>query len=178
MSEVAVAPESTEREDFDDFVAARGGALWRSAWLLTGDTFKAEDLVQTALAKAWPHWERLSRDGSFEPYVRRVLFTTYVAWWRRRWNAEIVSDRLPESDGRERDESGRVVQHRDLVSALAELPKGQRAVVVLRYFDDRTESETADLLGVSVGTVKSQASRALATLRSSRHLTRTDEDRR
>ena len=77
-----------------------------------------------------------------------------------------MSDRLPESDGREGDESGRVVQHRDLVSALAELPKGQRAVVVLRYFDDRTESETADLLGVSVGTVKSQASRALATLRS------------
>src|SRR5919201_5797760 len=88
MSEVAVAPdevELTEHDDFDAFVAARGSALWRTAWLLTGDHHKAEDLVQTALGKAWPHWDRLAREGSFEAYVRRVLFNTYVAWSRRRW---------------------------------------------------------------------------------------------
>lgn len=158
-----------EHDDFDAFVAARGGALWRSAWLLTGDRQKAEDLVQTALGKSWPHWQRLMREGSFEAYVRRVLYTTYVAWWRRRWNAELVSDRLPER-ATDADAQGEVVQHRDLVAALADLPKGQRAVVVLRYFEDLTEAETADVLGVTVGTVKSQAARAMAALRSSRHL--------
>lgn len=178
MSEVAVAPGRTDRlepaartepDDFDAFVAARSGALWRSAWLLTGDRHKAEDLVQTALGKSWPHWERLSCEGSFEAYVRRVLYTTYAAWWRRRWNAELVSDRLPEREA-ERDAQGQVAQYRDLVAALAELPKGQRAVLVLRYFEDLTEAETADVLGVTVGTVKSQASRAMAALRTSRHL--------
>jgi RNA polymerase sigma-70 factor (sigma-E family) len=168
MSEVAVAPEPTTHDDFDAFVAARGGALWRSAWLLTGDQHKAEDLVQTALGKAWPHWQRLSRDGSFEAYVRRVLFTTYVAWWRRRWNSELPTAAVPERDTD--DGSGRVAQQRDLVRALAELPRGQRAVVVLRYFEDLTEAETAVLLQCSVGTVKSQTSRALASLRASRHL--------
>ena len=79
---------------FDDFVLARGDALWRGAWLLTGDAQMAEDLVQTALAKAWPKWDRVGPDG-FEPYVRRILFTTYASWWRRKWTGERPTGDLP-----------------------------------------------------------------------------------
>ena len=150
-------------QDFATWVDARRGALWRSAWLLTGDTHRAEDLVQTALAKVWPRWSRVLAGGDPEPYVRRVMYTTYVTWWRRRWNAEeptvIRSDAAtPEQD---------VDLQRDLARALATLPRGQRAVVVLRFFDDLTEAQTAQVLGCSVSSVKTQTSRALAKLRTS-----------
>jgi len=158
VSDVTV-DEAGTRERFDAFVAARGDALWRTAWLLTGDSWLAEDLVQTALAKAWPRFARVG-DG-FEAYVRRTMFTTYVAWWRRQWNGERPTAVLPESPGPGPD----LDQRHDLLAALATLPRGQRAVVVLRYFEDLTEARTADLLGIRVGTVKSQCSRALATLR-------------
>ena len=154
-------------ETFEGFVAARGDALWRSAWLLTGDHQLAEDLVQTALAKSWRAWSRVGAD-SFEAYVRRVLFTTYVSWWRRKWSGERPTEALPEPAVPGPDTDTR----NDLVAALAELPRGQKAVVVLRYFEDLTEQQTADLLGISVGTVKSQCSRALTSLRSSSHLQR------
>lgn len=156
---------------FDEFVAARSGALWRSAWLLTGDTGKAEDLLQTALGKAWPHFDRVNGDGSFEAYVRRVMFNTYAAWWRRRWNAEVPAATPPERAGATVD----VDLRRDLVTALAALPRGQRAVVVLRFVEDLTEAQTADVLGISVGTVKSQTSRAMAALRSSPALAREED---
>lgn len=148
---------------FDEFVAVRGDALWRTAWLLTGDVQRAEDLVQTALAKCWPAFERVSTNGSFEAYVRRVLFTTYVAWWRRRWNKETPTETLPESTAGAAEPG----LGPDVARALALLPRGQRAVVVLRYVEDLTERQTAELLGISVGTVKSQTARALATLRTS-----------
>ncbi|KRF15528.1 hypothetical protein ASG90_12640 [Nocardioides sp. Soil797] len=144
---------------FDDFVSARGPALWRTAWMLTGDRHRAEDLVQTALAKAWPKFDQVE---SFEAYVRRVMVNTYTSWWRRKWNGE-----LPHA------ETGGDVVHSDapvdvdLMAALAELPKGQRSVVVLRYFEGLSEREIAEQLSVSVGTVKSQASRALKTLKNS-----------
>ena len=98
MSEVAVAvaPSPSSEERFDAFVAARGSALWRSAWLLTGDRHLAEDLVQTALAKAWPKWKGIEDEGRFEAYVRRTLFTTYVSWWRRKWNGERPTEQMPE----------------------------------------------------------------------------------
>ncbi len=80
-------------DGFDAFVGARGDALWRSAWLLTGDRQLAEDLVQTALAKSWRAWDRVGADG-FEAYVRRVMYTTYVSWWRRRWRAERPTEHL------------------------------------------------------------------------------------
>lgn len=160
-----MAASPTTDDDFDAFVAARGAALWRSAWLLTGDHQRAEDLVQTALGKAWPHWRRVSESGSFEAYVRKVLFTTYVAWWRRRWNAEVPTESPPETPGDDGADSS-ALRH-DVTTALAALSKGQRAVIVLRYFEDLTEAQTAEVLGISRGTVKSQASRALAALRSS-----------
>jgi len=151
---------------FEDFVEARGASLLRSAWLLTGDRQKAEDLVQTALAKAWPHWASIARDGtgSHSAYVHRVMVTTYAAWWRRKWNAEQPYGEVPEA-GQTQDEV--IDLRRDLLTALATLPRGQRAVVVLRYFDDLTEAQTAQVLDCSVGTVKSQAARALAVLRRS-----------
>jgi len=166
MSGVAVsAGAAQETAGFDAFVASRGNALWRSAWLLTGDAHLAEDLVQTARGKSFPAFERVSRDGSFGAYVRRVLFTTYAAWWRRRWNGERPTEVLPETAAEDPGSDGR----QDLARALAGLPKGQRAVVVLRYVEDLTEAQTADLLGISVGTVKSQTARALAALRASAH---------
>lgn len=151
--------------DFAEFVDSRRVSLWRTAWALTGDAGKAEDLVQTALMKVWPRWTAVTRAGDPEPYVRRTLYTTYVSWWHRRWSAESPTDSLPEraSD----DEIGRVGLRRDLLTAMSRLPRGQRAVLVCRYFDDLTEAQTAATLGCSVGTVKKQASRALATLRTS-----------
>src|SRR5699024_4476747 len=108
-----------------------------------------------ALGKTWQHWGRVRRAASPEAYVRRVLFTTYAAWWRRRWRGEVPSDPMPEADAE--DEGARVDVRRDVAAALSTLPKGQRAVVVLRYFEDLSEAQTAQLLGCSVGTVKSQA---------------------
>lgn len=159
------ATSEVEATTFEQYVAARGDALWRSAWLLTGDHGRAEDLVQTALAKCWPHWERVGDPRGFDAYVRRVLFTTYTAWWRRRWNGERPAERLPEAAAPASQDAAD--QRHDLMRALAALPRGQRAVLVLRYVEDRTERETAALLGVTVGTVKSQTARALAALRRS-----------
>ena len=159
MSQV---PPASAPASFEEYVAARGDALWRTAWLLTGDEHLAEDLVQTALVKAWPKWDRVGSDG-FEPYVRRILVTTYSAWWRRRWNGERPTAALPDRAGI--DEASAVVRRQDLLGALAALPRGQRAVVVLRWFEDLTEAQTAAALDCSVGTVKSQSSRAMASLR-------------
>lgn len=145
-------------ETFDAFVAARSPALLRTAYLLTRDHALAEDLVQTALAKAWFHWSRIRADDP-EPYVRRILVTTYSSWWRRRWTGEIPTEELPESAtpaGEDR---------LDLWDAIGRLPRRQRAVVVLRFYEDLTEAETARLMGSSVGTVKSQTAKALAKLR-------------
>jgi len=161
MSGVTVTERAVS--SFDEFVASRGSALWRSAWLLTGDNQLAEDLVQAALGKSWPAWDRVSANGSFEAYVRRIMYTTYVAWWRRRWNGEKPTGELPE---RAETTEGPELRH-DLLRALETLPKGQRAAVVLRYFEDLTERETAEALGCSIGTVKSQTARGLAALRAS-----------
>jgi len=150
-----------ERIDFDEFVAARSSGLLRTAYLLTRDHALAEDLLQTALAKAWFAWSRI--ETSPEAYVRRILVTTYASWWRRRWNGEHATDELPEAPGP--DASAASDTAHDLWTAMGRLPRRQRAVVVLRYVEDLTEAQTAELLGCSVGTVKSQASKALAKLR-------------
>ncbi|MFT3888726.1 MAG: SigE family RNA polymerase sigma factor [Arachnia sp.] len=167
------APSATlsleEERDFDRFVTARGGRLWRAAWLLTGDAHKAEDLVQTALAKSFSRYPALGDDESFEAYVRTVIYRTYVSWWRRRWNGEVpTAEQLePGADG-----SGQLAGARrvDLARALAGLPRMQRAVLVLRFFEDRSVAETAALLGISEGSVKTHSSRGCAALRGSVHL--------
>lgn len=146
---------------FEGFVAARGDRLLRTAYLLTRDHQLAEDLLQTALAKAWGAWRRIKGDP--EPYVRKVLVNTYASWWRRKWNGERPSEVLPEQPQPDRTDA---VAHRfDLWEAIGQLPKRQRATVVLRFYEDMTEADTADALGCSVGTVKSQTSKALARLR-------------
>ncbi len=153
--------------DFEEFVAARSAALWRSAYLLTGDPHRAEDVVQAALVKAWRRWDSIARREAVESYVRAAIATTYTDWWRRRWNGEVSTGDLPDTAPAGAGEAAGVEVRRDVLAALDLLPRGQRAVVVLRYFDDLTEQQAADALGVSVGTVKSQTSRALAALRTS-----------
>jgi RNA polymerase sigma-70 factor (sigma-E family) len=149
---------------FEEFVATRGRDLWRSAWLLTGDAHKAEDLVQAALLKCWRRWPTIARDGAVEAYVRRAMVTTYTDWWRRKWRSELPTEVLPDIAG---VASYAVEERQDALVALAGLPRGQRAVIVLRFYDDLTEAQTAEVLGVTVGTVKSQTARALKALRSS-----------
>jgi len=157
------------RVDFDEFVVARSSSLLRTAFLLTHDHALAEDLLQTALTKAYLAWSRI--EDSPEAYVRRILVTTYATWWRRRWNGEAPTEVLPERsrDGALLDAHADVhadadARH-DLWTAMERLPRRQRAVVVLRWFEDLSEAETARVLGCSVGTVKSQASKAFAKLR-------------
>ncbi|HEV7195942.1 MAG TPA: SigE family RNA polymerase sigma factor [Pedococcus sp.] len=170
MSEMIALPRSMASPSFEDYVAARGVSLVHTAWLLTGDYQRAEDLVQTALGKTWPRWGQIVEvgEGSYDAYVRKVMMTTYISWWRRRWTAEYPTETVPEraTDIPEGAEAA-VDRRHDLLNALSTLPRGQRAVVVLRYFHDLTEGQTAEALGCSVGTVKSQAARALATLRTS-----------
>jgi RNA polymerase sigma-70 factor (sigma-E family) len=144
---------------FDEFVATRSTRLLRTAYLLTRDYSRAEDLLQTALAKAWLSWRHIHSDA--DGYVRKVMVNTYATWWRRRWNDETPAVSLPEPAVDAGDDSLR----QDLWAALGRLPRGQRAVVVLRYFEDLTEAETARVLGCSVGTVKSQTARAFIRLR-------------
>ncbi len=164
----------TRPPTFEEFVSGRSSRLWRTAWLLTGDAHKAEDLLQTALLKAWRRWDEISRDGSVEGYVRRTLVTTYTDWWRRRWTGEVPTETLPDTASSHAADLA-ALRH-DVASALAQLTRGQRAVVVLRYFDDLTEVQTAEALGCSVGTVKSQMSRAMTALRSSPMLAPAQEE--
>ena len=153
------------RIDFDGFVAARSRTLLKTAWLLTGDWQLAEDLLQTALAKAYLAWHRIGA-GREEAYVRRILVTTHATWWRRSWRHEAPTEHLPETAD-PADEGASADLRRVVVAALGRLPRRQRTTVVLRYYCDLSEAETADALGCSVGTVKSQAAKGLARLRAS-----------
>lgn len=155
--------ESIDAE-FREFVAARSAALHRAAYLLTGNWATAEDLVQTALTKTYLAWKRIGTIESVEAYTRRVLYNTNASWWRLRSSSERPTDTFPELSGPDRAEES---LHRDLMwQYVRELPKRQRAVLVLRYYEDLSEADSAKVLGVSTGTIKSQASRALGNLRS------------
>ncbi|MCR6031203.1 SigE family RNA polymerase sigma factor [Nocardioides sp. zg-579] len=157
-----MAGPDTSRAGFEEFVVARRGALLRTAYLLTGSHEDAEDLVQVALVKVVPHWARIADRP--EPYVRRVLARESVSRWRRRRWREVSTAEPPEV--RALGDGAGEASDRDLLrSALAALPPRQRAVIVLRYYEDLTEQQTAEALGVAVGTVKSQAREGLARLR-------------
>lgn len=150
------------RADFDEFVAARGQVLQRFAFLVTGDWALAEDLLQAALARVYPRWGRIEHDDP-EGYVRKVIINTWSSWRRRRWHGEVPAETLPDSAGRDEYEDA---DRRQVVrAALAGLPPRQRLVLVLRFHLDMSEQHVAGLLGVSVGTVKSQAAKGLAHLR-------------
>lgn len=156
--------EPTIEADFRQFVAARSAALLRTAYLLVGDWAHAEDVLQTALTKTYLAWRRLGTIDAVEPYARKVLVTTATSWWRRRWHGERPTEILPDravgpdryEEQAERDALWRHVRC---------LPARQRAVLVLRFYEDMSEADIAAALGVTLGTVKSQCARALAALR-------------
>lgn len=154
-----------EGRDFESWMAARQRPLLTTAYLLTGDPHAAEDLVQTTLAKVYLAWDRVRSAQSVDAYARKMLVNEHASGWRRLWrHRETVADTTAHDipvGGIEYDGVADV-----LWTAVRSLPERQRAVVVLRYYEQLSERETAEALGISTGTVKSQASRALATLRS------------
>jgi RNA polymerase sigma-70 factor (sigma-E family) len=152
-----------EPDGFREYVAARQQHLLGLARLLTGDWQRAEDLVQTALAKVWRRWSRVTAVGDPHAYVRRVLINTSATAARRRWSREYPVAAPPEAVLASSDADLRLALER----LLPMLPPRQRMVLVLRYYEDLPEAEVAELLGCSVGTVKSQAAKALARLRTS-----------
>lgn len=165
-------PIGTRRMDdardhaYADFVRERSHALLRSAYLLTGDQHLAEDLVQEALARTHRAWSRLERPGNAEAYARKVMYHAQVSIWRRPKVAEALPGDGLERHGGSTDDPAEAAVHRvALRQALLALSPKQRAVIVLRYFEDHTEVEAAQLLGVSVSTVKTQCARALERLR-------------
>lgn len=150
--------------EFSDFVRANWRSLVRAAWLLTGDRTSAEDLAQAALAHTWARWRRIRSKDAAAVYVRRVMVTTFLGWQRRRWTGEVASGAVADRAASP-DELDGADLRAAVIAAVRTLPPHQRAVVALRYLDDLSESATAEVLGCSVGAVKSQASRALAKLR-------------
>jgi RNA polymerase sigma-70 factor (sigma-E family) len=150
-------------DSFRDYVHARGAALSRTALLLTGDPHLAQDLVQQTLVGVASRWERILAGGDPDAYVRQALYHQHISWWRR-WRREPVPvERLPEPAGC--DPHGPLDTAIVVRQALRRLAPRQRAVLVLRYFEDLSEAQTAAVLGIGVGTVKSQVRDALARLR-------------
>jgi len=155
-----------DRSEFSDFALARAGALHRAAYLMVGDAQLAQDLVQEALTKTYVAWPRLRDPRNAEAYCRKAITTTAISWFRRKgWRNERPTEHLPdvavgvaghESSVAERDAVWREVQ---------QLPPRQRAALVLRFYEDLTETQTAEAMGCAVGTVKSQVSAALTKLR-------------
>lgn len=155
-----------ERE-FREFVAARSGALLRTAYLLTGDVHHAQDLLQTALMTTARRWSKLRDRTQPEAYVRKALYRHQVSRWRRlSYGRELATGAVPERAAGG-DHAAETVLRDRVLGLLRTLPPRQRAVVLLRYYEDRAEAEVAALLGISVGTVRSQAHKALAKLRAS-----------
>ena len=147
--------------DFVEYVTTRAARLRRTAYLLCGDWHQAEDLTQQALARLYGAWKRIDRGGSVEAYARRTLLRVYLDERRRPWRREHPSGELPENIAAFDPADDRIV----LLRALSRLPRSQRAVVVLRYWEDMSVAETAQLLNISEGTVKSTSARGLAALR-------------
>ncbi|RKS79045.1 RNA polymerase sigma-70 factor (sigma-E family) [Actinomadura pelletieri DSM 43383] len=151
----------TDRSGFTDYVEKHSDRLLRTAYLLTRDWVVAEDLLQTALAKAWVVWHRVSDDPT--PYIHRILTNTHASWWRRRWRGEVPTERLPETG--QPDRSDAIDDREALWQALSRLSRRQQAVIVLHYFEGLPIDQVADILDCSNSTVKTQLGRALARLR-------------
>lgn len=167
-SRVKAQAQQDKDAEFEAYMAARQPSLLRTAYLISGDRHTAEDLVQTALAKLYLSWDRVHDRHMLDGYVRRIIVNEHNSLWRRAWKKrELSTDTLPDDRTvtHEHDEG----QRDALWEFVQTLPRRQRAVIVLRYYEDLSEAEIAETLGVSVGTVKSQASRALAAMRSRVH---------
>ncbi|MEW1689848.1 SigE family RNA polymerase sigma factor [Streptomyces sp. NPDC091265] len=157
---------------FTSFVKARGPVLLRAARSLTANPSDAEDLLQTALTKTYVAWERIEDHRALDGYVRRALLNTRTSQWRKRKVDEFACDELPEQETTPGpDPAEQQSLHDAMWRAVLKLPDRQRAMVVLRYYEDLSEAQTAEVLGVSIGTVKSAVSRALGKLRQDPELT-------
>jgi RNA polymerase sigma-70 factor (sigma-E family) len=152
-------------ESFDMFVLTQSKTLVRCAFLIVGDASAAQDVVQIALAKVARRWTAVVANGHPLPYVRSAVVRTAISWRRRKWHGEVPTGAVPDRAG---VDAISAVDNRDrLRRALADLPRRQRAAVVLRHYLDLDEAATAAALGCSVGTVKSQTAKGLARLRAS-----------
>ncbi|GAA3294878.1 MULTISPECIES: SigE family RNA polymerase sigma factor [Dactylosporangium] len=164
-SDLAPAGAATRRpEGFDDFVRSRGGALLRFAYVLCGDAHLAEDIVQEVLARMHPRWARVTVMDSPEAYVRTAVVRQFLSWRRRRSAGEAVVAEVPEPPGFEEPQQ-RVLARDQMWQLLAGLPRAQRAVLVLRFYCDLPDADIAALLDCRETTVRSQAARALARMR-------------
>ncbi|MDQ4055765.1 MAG: SigE family RNA polymerase sigma factor [Actinomycetota bacterium] len=154
----------SRRDEFTEFVHGRSPALHRAAYLMVGEVPLAQDLVQEALVKTYAAWPRLRDKANAEAYCRKAITTTAITWFRRKgWQNERPEETLPEPQASGHEDSS--VQGAWLWSCLQRLPVWQRAAIVLRYYEDLTEPQTAEAMGCAVGTVKSQVSAGLAKLR-------------
>jgi RNA polymerase sigma-70 factor (sigma-E family) len=161
---VEVCVDPAAEGEFTAFVAERTHALFRIAYALTGNQHAAEDLLQSSLAKLALYWSRVSTDP--EAYTRRILYREHISLWRRMWRRnELPTADPPEWRVSQTDHAGPALDRLVLQDVLRSLPPRQRAVIILRFLEDRSEQEVADILGCTTGTVGSQASRALAKLR-------------
>ncbi len=154
--------------DFADWVAARGPSLLRLAYLLTGSSAEAEDVVQDALSRALPRWSRISSLEDPDAYVRRMVINGHTSWWRRFRRRESPVEVVPEraaTDGAGRDEAALTDDRLLVWQACLRLPEDQRVAIVLRYWEQRDYAEIAALTGVAEGTVRSRVSRGIAALR-------------
>ena len=150
---------------FSEFVEARSSSLFRTAYLMVGDHQLAQDLLQEALVKTLIAWPRLRDRANVDAYTRRIIVTTSISWRRRRSFHERPTGTLPERVDPDPDPVEAVVTHDAVIAALLTVPPRQRAAIVLRYYQDLTEAETADAMGCSVGAVKSQVAAGLKRLR-------------
>ncbi|GAB3578966.1 SigE family RNA polymerase sigma factor [Calidifontibacter terrae] len=160
MNTVTIGERTAIRDDFESFVGASSPALLRTAWLMTGDPHAAEEIVQEALARLFPKWERIA-SGQPLAYSRRIVVNLVNDGWHRR-RREVLTAETPDRAS----PTPTAVEDRDLlIRLLSGLPPRERQVVVLRHYDDLSEQQVADVLGISVGTVKSTAHKGLTTLR-------------
>jgi RNA polymerase sigma-70 factor (sigma-E family) len=157
--------DESQAAQFRDFVAARQRSLFRSALLLTGHREDAEDLLQAALAKLATKWHTIEQDGSPDAYVRTTMYHQWISWWRRHRSGREYALETAGELAAPGDLAGDGALRLALARVLSQLTPRQRAVVVLRFYEDLPESEVAQLLGVSVGTVRSQVHRTLGRLR-------------
>ena len=159
----AMTKDARRDAEFTEYLQARQPSLLRTAYLLTGDRHTAEDVLQTSLAKLYLAWDKINDRSSVDGYVRRIMVNENNSLWRRPWKKrEHASDVMPDASYVDSYDDGRSQALWDVVQSL---PPKARAVVVLRYYEQMSEAETADVLGISTGTVKSQCSRAFAALR-------------
>src|SRR2546425_2548832 len=164
-------PKAASEAEFTAYVNERRAALYATAYHLTGDRHEAEDLLQTALFSTYRAWDRISDKAAVGGYLRRTMTNLHISAWRRRKLNEYPTEELPETPG-DTDAMRGTELRAVLWQALARIPQTQRTMLVLRYYEGRTDPELADILGISVGTVKSSIWRSLRRLREDEGLAR------